>query len=240
MWNGEEGGEGSSSRQTDEARRSAIELAIAQHTGSPPASKYSSYAAAKHPSNADSDESDDDEGETNAVAFHPEAARGKPEAMAKKLASPTRIAEKRDELEASKPPAVATAADDDDEDDAEVEAEVVAQPLDDSMEVDATTEVPQHVSQTKHAAKTPTPKKTAKRKKSPAPKRKKSSNPAIPTMDDPVKPITDLEYEHLEAIMLQFCRVPLLAEFSRPVSLLHPEVRSSEYRTLLCSCHHFF
>lgn len=36
-----------------------------------------------------------------------------------------------------------------------------------------------------------------------------------------------LEYENLEALMVQFCRVPLLAEFSRPVALLHPEVSDS-------------
>ena len=44
-------------------------------------------------------------------------------------------------------------------------------------------------------------------------------------MDDPAPKIKDAEYENLEALMIQFCRVPLLAEFSRPVSLLHPEVR---------------
>jgi hypothetical protein len=43
-------------------------------------------------------------------------------------------------------------------------------------------------------------------------------------MDDPVEPITEIEYGKLEALMEQFCRVPLLAEFSRPVALLHPEV----------------
>ena len=48
---------------------------------------------------------------------------------------------------------------------------------------------------------------------------------SIPTMDDHVVPITETEYGKLEALMEQFCRVPLLAEFSRPVALLHPEVR---------------
>ena len=37
-------------------------------------------------------------------------------------------------------------------------------------------------------------------------------------------PISEGEYENLEEMMTQFCRVPLLAEFSRPVALLHPEV----------------
>lgn len=36
--------------------------------------------------------------------------------------------------------------------------------------------------------------------------------------------ITDEEYENLESLMIQFCRVPLLAEFSRPVTIMHPEV----------------
>ena len=48
--------------------------------------------------------------------------------------------------------------------------------------------------------------------------------PGVPTMDDIVPPITDVEYENVEALMSEFCKVPFLAEFSRPVSLLHPEV----------------
>lgn len=36
--------------------------------------------------------------------------------------------------------------------------------------------------------------------------------------------ITEDEYANLDALMTQFCKVPLLAEFSRPVSLLHPEL----------------
>uniref|UniRef100_A0A7S1VTX3 Bromo domain-containing protein n=1 Tax=Grammatophora oceanica TaxID=210454 RepID=A0A7S1VTX3_9STRA len=45
-----------------------------------------------------------------------------------------------------------------------------------------------------------------------------------PTLDDPAPPITEQEYQNIEALMVQFCKVPLLAEFSRPVSLLHPEL----------------
>jgi hypothetical protein len=41
----------------------------------------------------------------------------------------------------------------------------------------------------------------------------------------PVPNITDAQYRNLESLLIRFCRVPLLAEFSRPVSLLHPEVR---------------
>lgn len=66
-----------------------------------------------------------------------------------------------------------------------------------------------------------------KRKRSPTPKPKKR-DPSVPTMDDPIKPITAAEYENLQELMEHFCRVPLLAEFSRPVSLLHPEVRTKD------------
>ena len=52
-------------------------------------------------------------------------------------------------------------------------------------------------------------------------------NPGVPTMDDIVPPITDVEYENVEALMSEFCKVPFLAEFSRPVSLLHPEVSNN-------------
>jgi hypothetical protein len=45
-----------------------------------------------------------------------------------------------------------------------------------------------------------------------------------PTLDDTVPGITDAQYENVEALMNVFCKVPLLAEFTRPVILLHPEV----------------
>ena len=83
------------------------------------------------------------------------------------------------------------------------------------------------------AAQRPTPtkskKKPAKKKNVPSPK-KKSSPVSVklgPSLDDPVPEMTDEEYSNLEDLMVQFCRVPLLAEFSRPVSLLHPEVSIS-------------
>jgi hypothetical protein len=40
--------------------------------------------------------------------------------------------------------------------------------------------------------------------------------------------ISAVQYRSLESLLTQFCRVPLLAEFSRPVSLLHPEVSFGE------------
>mmetsp|Transcript_24276 Transcript_24276/g.34203 ORF Transcript_24276/g.34203 Transcript_24276/m.34203 type:complete len:932 (+) Transcript_24276:449-3244(+) len=36
--------------------------------------------------------------------------------------------------------------------------------------------------------------------------------------------MTEAQYDNLVALMEQFCKVPLLAEFSRPVALLHPEL----------------
>mmetsp|Transcript_10725 Transcript_10725/g.23757 ORF Transcript_10725/g.23757 Transcript_10725/m.23757 type:complete len:1209 (-) Transcript_10725:330-3956(-) len=46
----------------------------------------------------------------------------------------------------------------------------------------------------------------------------------VPSMDDVVPDITEVQYEYAEALMTEFCKVPFLAEFSRPVSLLHPEL----------------
>ena len=76
-------------------------------------------------------------------------------------------------------------------------------------------------------AEPPKKKKAAKRSRSPASVKKKPAPvPSGPTIYDDAPDITDAEYENAEELMIQFCRVPLLAEFSRPVSLLHPEVRS--------------
>lgn len=44
-------------------------------------------------------------------------------------------------------------------------------------------------------------------------------------LGETVPAITEAEYDNLQELMTQFCRVPLLSEFSRPVSILHPEVR---------------
>jgi len=45
-----------------------------------------------------------------------------------------------------------------------------------------------------------------------------------PYLSEQVPSITDAEYANLDLLMEQFCKVPLLAEFSRPISLLHPEL----------------
>lgn len=79
-------------------------------------------------------------------------------------------------------------------------------------------------------SKPPAKKKPRKRKASTSPgrSRKKASVAGPLSIDDPVPPITDVEYRNIEDMMQQFCRVPLLAEFSRPVALLHPEVSVCE------------
>jgi len=45
-----------------------------------------------------------------------------------------------------------------------------------------------------------------------------------PNLIEQVPEVTDAEYANLDLLMEQFCKVPLLAEFSRPISLLHPEL----------------
>lgn len=56
-----------------------------------------------------------------------------------------------------------------------------------------------------------------------------SRKAGVPSMDDIVPEITNVQYENVQAIMNVFCKVPFLAEFSRPVSLLHPEVGARCY-----------
>ena len=87
-------------------------------------------------------------------------------------------------------------------------------------EIAATLAADQPVTPSKKKA---TPKK--KRKKASTGGRKSKKAAHILTMDYPVCDITEAEYANLEELMVHFCRVPLLAEFSRPVTLLHPEVR---------------
>jgi len=193
--------------------------------------------------------------------------RGKPEAMAKRLASAVRRQEILEELEAEKEQkklkekremqermeSLATHS-----------AEVAPTPP--SSKKKAAT-----ASKKKKAAETPKKRKAPPKKKTPVKKTSKSQtsksqtsksqtsksqtskspsssnsrspktpigtathnlyalNPKlpVPTMDDAVDPITEAEYGKLEALMEQFCRVPLLAEFSRPVALLHPELMTA-------------
>lgn len=86
------------------------------------------------------------------------------------------------------------------------------------------------VEPTKPKAKRTTSPKRSRKKAPPATPDDRSEN----LLSEDVPPITEAEYENLEALMIQFCRVPLLAEFSRPVALLHPEVRKSTWRGVYC------
>lgn len=203
----------------DESRRKSIEMALAQHTAG--------IQAPYHPDDDDDDdedsdeESDDDAGTAGASGV----ARGKPEAMAARLASAVRLQEKMDELEAEK-------GDDEDDVVAEPVDEEDDDPLDATMEtVDtvATIDTTMMMTKKEKNRSTSAPKKKSSKKMPSTPKDRITSSPhdsPHPTMDDPTTPITSEEYENLEQLMVQFCRVPLLAEFSRPVALLHPEVRT--------------
>jgi hypothetical protein len=216
MWRG-----GHHTEHSDESRRLSIELALARHSGayeftgaSDQSDDHSGHEGtngyATRPSHHHGDDEDDSDDEEMDVS----QPRGKPEAMAARLASASRVQEKYEDLEEDEP----------EEDDLEEdEPEIVAQPAED-MEVDAKAEAV--VSEETPAAASQ-PKKKKKRASSPKKSKGAPSNPAFPTMDDPVTAISDVEYENFEQVMIQFCRVPLLAEFSRPVSLLHPEVRFS-------------
>jgi len=48
-----------------------------------------------------------------------------------------------------------------------------------------------------------------------------------PALSDPAPNLTDAEYMNLDALMTQFCSVPYLTEFCRPLSILHPDMISS-------------
>jgi hypothetical protein len=131
--------------------------------------------------------------------------RGKPEAMRTAIAV-ARIRKEMEEAEEAVATAVPVA------DDAVVEVQAQAE-----VAVAAATPLEE------------TPKKKPPKKKKSTPSRdrnskKKQLTPSGPTLDDPVSPITEVEYENVMALMEQFCKVPLLSEFSRPVAQLHPEV----------------
>lgn len=112
------------------------------------------------------------------------------------------------------------------------------------------TKTPVKVKSNKDIIKANTPKSAPKKRKTPAKKTSESGKakrsrastgkkttkssgstanvlkrkPGVPSIDDAVPDITDAEYENVQTLMTEFCKVPFLAEFSRPVSLLHPEM----------------
>jgi hypothetical protein len=147
----------------------------------------------------------DEDSDTGSVQVPNIVPRGKPEAMAVKLAAAA-MEENKDDLEAEM---------DHQEDEAEVVAEVEGEEalIDESENV-----VVAKMEKPKPARSRSKPKSS--RKKPPL----ETSERSELLLNEDTPGITDEEYENLEALMIQFCRVPLLAEFSRPVTLLHPEV----------------
>jgi hypothetical protein len=140
------------------------------------------------------------------------APRGKPEAIAKALAA-ARIHEKIEELQAEQDvEAVAEPVEEEEEDEEDYDEEVDVKVEEDVAPAEVVTD------------ETPKPKPKKPRKKPVATAKKPKAETIALTVDDPYPKITDVEYECLEGLMEKFCRVPLLAEFSRPVAILHPEV----------------
>jgi hypothetical protein len=154
-------------------------------------------AQSPYPESGSDDESD---GYNKQVEYKPALpqARGKPEALATAIARGTIV---------------------------ETEAEAVALPFSDGAdEAEATaSSMPPPAKKKKSSSK-----KKSSKLPSPQPSSgtKKLAINTGPSLDDPVAPITEAEYHNVRALMHQFCKVPLLSEFSRPVSLLHPEVSS--------------
>eukprot|EP00986_Skeletonema_menzelii_P014184 scaffold9079_cov145-Skeletonema_menzelii.AAC.4 len=131
-----------------------------------------------------------------------------------------------------------------------ISTEKIASPeTNEAVEPSSSSKTPAQVKSNKDIIKANTPKSAPKKRKTPAKKAseggktkksrastgkkgKASDSPAsvlkrkpgVPSLDDAVPDITDAEYENVQALMTEFCKVPFLAEFSRPVSLLHPEM----------------
>ncbi|KAL7563013.1 hypothetical protein ACA910_013535 [Epithemia clementina (nom. ined.)] len=163
--------------------------------------------------------------------------RGKPEAM---TANIMRAKAKAARMEAEDDDSLEDADDDDDDDDDDDAAPVEAVVLPDPPSPAPVASTPSP-SKKKSAASSKA--KDARSNKKPAAKKKTTpssqqrSRPSSPKdnhvgVDNLMEsqstdPISEEEYQNLDSLMEQFCRVPLLAEFSRPVKLLHPELAAS-------------
>lgn len=171
------------------------------------------------------------------------APRGKPEAMAQALAA-AKIESNREEVAEMKRKEEERMKTEDAEEEVEAvaEVEVEAEPVAEEDEDEA---IAEPVSQPVAVAKKPSETK----KKSPARKKKPKSQPSASALEvtrsrdilsRPVDPVSEEEWGNLDALMNQFCRIPLLAEFSRPVSLLHPEVSLTTllFRRLVSTSNH--
>lgn len=163
---------------------------------------------------ADSDV--DEEADEPLVQTVQQPVRGKPEAIARAHAAARVKADRASEREGSPSPT----------------NEIRIQ-----SQYDSAKETKSDTGKKRSSKKTASTKKTSSPEKKPPSNRKKSSQSSalvpkqtgstIPReflLGEVVPPITEAEYENLKNLMTQFCRVPLLSEFSRPVSILHPEV----------------
>ncbi|GKY91158.1 hypothetical protein MPSEU_000088600 [Mayamaea pseudoterrestris] len=176
--------------------------------------------------------------------------RGKPEAMAARLAA-LQVESTRQELleeeeqqkqllrevdeDEDDDDSLQANEDDEDEDQNDDEEEAVAEYVEDGGILANLESVPASV--TSAATKTATKKKAASkpRSKSASKAASNSDSHGLPPPDtrterlleEAAPPITEMEYLSLIDLMVQFCKVPLLNEFSRPVALLHPELMAS-------------
>jgi hypothetical protein len=174
------------------------------------ASNHHPLSSEHHP--RDFPESDSDEESQQHISPPILVPRGKPEAMAVKLAA-AYMEQKRHELEQEL---------------AAQQQEVVSQLSHIPTNQESSTAAP---------AKQPLnkPRKTAKKHSSKIKKQLTTTVEAAVAeraellVGEQAPPLSDVEYENLDALMEQFCRVPLLSEFSRPVSLLHPEVSLNDF-----------
>mmetsp|Transcript_5826 Transcript_5826/g.12126 ORF Transcript_5826/g.12126 Transcript_5826/m.12126 type:complete len:1034 (+) Transcript_5826:79-3180(+) len=185
----------------------------------------------RHAEDEDDDE-DDDEDEEPPIVVKPQLQpRGKPEAMSASIMAHIAHTEGEDDDDDS------VVVDAMEEEDDVPSAIAMAVPVDAAAAVAA---VPVFTPPVAVVAKKPLAKKKASsprkrpatkpaaKKKKPPPKAARSDSPEVENfLEQEAERITSDEYEALAQLMNQFCRVPLLAEFSRPVKLLHPELAAN-------------
>ena len=160
--------------------------------------------------------------------------RGKPEAMTANIMRAKAAAERleEDDYDSSENDNDNDEDDDDDDDDDDgaAQAAVVVATEEDAAEEEEAPASARPAPVDHPAAKPAAPRKrTATKMKSASLQRSRPTSPATDYNDGTenllTETISEREYQNLDSLMEQFCRVPLLAEFSRPVNLLHPEVR---------------
>lgn len=155
-------------------------------------------------SEAEGDDDDDEEPVVDGTVRVPvlPPVRGKPEAAARALAA-ARLDADREEEAASAKASLLAAADAD-------------PPKKKGLKKSGTKQAPAKQPNIRNNALLPTSSPTSRPLTSNA-RREFLLGQTVPA-------IKDAEYANLKELMSQLCRVPLLSEFSRPVSILHPEV----------------